>query len=160
MPKKGSNIYNLSQVFFQLLAGFFLDSFLHLSLALIEQLLSFRDSDLELDPPVFPVDRGHDQGHTLLRSFLFELLDLLPVKKQLPSPKRFVILLVAVRVRRDVSVEQPNFSLFDRDVRVLQLDPPGHNAFDLGAYEHGSGLVPVINVIFVKCLAVGQDLFV
>jgi hypothetical protein len=80
MPKKRSNIYNLSQLFFQLLAGFFLDGFPHLGLPFVEELLTFRHAYLELDPPTFPVDRRDDQGHAFLGRLLLELLDLLSME--------------------------------------------------------------------------------
>src|SRR6185369_4317986 len=77
VPKKRSNIYNLSQLFFQLLAGFFLDGFPHLRLAFIEELLTFRHAYLELDPATFPVDRGDNKSHAFLGRLLLELFDLL-----------------------------------------------------------------------------------
>ena len=80
MPKKRSNIYNLSQLFFQLLPRFFLYGFSHLRLAFVEEFLALRDADLELDPAVLPVDRGNDKGHTLLHGFLLQFLDLPPVE--------------------------------------------------------------------------------
>src|SRR5215203_6641774 len=108
MCKKGSIIYNLSKVFFQLLTRFFVDRFLHLRLAFVEELLTLRDPDLKLYAAVLPVDGGHDEGQSLLHRFFLELLDLTPVKEKLSRPKRLVILLVAVRIRRYMGVQQPH----------------------------------------------------
>jgi len=71
-----------------------------------------------------------------------------------------VILLITVRIGRDVRVEKPDFAILNRDVRVLELDPALHNALDFGSDEHGSGLVLVVDMVFVKSLAVRQDFFV
>ena len=71
-----------------------------------------------------------------------------------------MILLVAVRVGRDMRVQQPDLTVLHGNVRILHLDSPGYDAFDLGTDEHRAGLVLVFDMIFVKCLAIGQDFLI
>ncbi len=122
MSEKCCSIYNLSRVFFQLLTCFFIKSFSHFCFAFVIKLLAFRHADLELYPAIFPVNSRYYERHAFLRGLFFELFDLFSVKQQLSGPQRLVILLVSVRIRRNMSVQQPNLAVFDRNVRILELD--------------------------------------
>ena len=71
-----------------------------------------------------------------------------------------MIIDVTVRIVRNVGTRQPDLTILDRDVRLLQLDPPGHDALNLRPEQNGSCLIFIEDVILVIGEAVIDDLFV
>jgi hypothetical protein len=71
-----------------------------------------------------------------------------------------MVLLVAVRVRGYMSIQQPNFAIFDGHIRVLELYTARHDALHLSSLKDSTGFVFVLDMVFVKRLTVGQYVFV
>src|SRR5262245_32841161 len=105
-----SRLRQLSVSLFQLRARLPVNDSSQFSFALVVQLLTFGHAHLKLDFTMLYIDAGYYQRHALRGRSLIELVNLAPMQQQLSGPQRIVIGAVAVRVRRDVRVEQPRFT--------------------------------------------------
>ena len=89
--------------------------------------------------PLGEIDAERDERETLLLRLAKELIDLLAVEEEFSSTERLVIHDVAVAVRTDVTIEQPDFSVLHKTVAVLEVDLPFANRLDLGTLQHHAG---------------------
>src|ERR1051326_2753448 len=106
---------------FQLRARLTINNAAQFRLPLVIKLLAFRDADLEFNASALDINASYYECHSRSRGCLIELVDLLPLKQQLARAQRTMIFTIAVRVRRDVRVEQPSLTFAHTHVRVFQF---------------------------------------
>src|ERR1043165_6551541 len=106
---------------FQLRARLTINNAAQFRLPLVIKLLAFRDADLEFNASALDINASYYECHSRSRGCLIELVDLLAMQ-QLARAQRIMIFTIAVRVRRDVRVEQPSFTFAHTHVRVFQLN--------------------------------------
>src|SRR6185503_11581789 len=70
-----------------------------------------------------------------------------------------MVLAVAMRIRRNVGVEQPRFALAYRNISFLQLHAAIHRALHLRTGQSDPGFIPIGDVIVVKGRAIGCQHF-
>ena len=85
--------------------------------------------------------------------------DLVFVCQKPPDTQRVLVEDVAVVVGRDVHALDQQFAVLNVHPAVLQVDPAGTQAFDLGALELNAGLQRFQNEILMARFAVGGDGF-
>src|SRR5262245_24209139 len=91
-------------------------------LPLVVKLLAFCDADLEFDAPSLDVNTSYYDRHSFGGGCLVQLVDFLPVQKEFAGTQRVMVCTIAMRVRRDVRIEQPGLSFPHANVRVFQLN--------------------------------------
>ena len=79
--------------------------------AFVVSLLPLRDPQLHLDVLVLDVKLERDEGRAAVSRDTFEFQDLAVVQKELSGPQRLVVDAVAVRVRADVAVVDPDLAV-------------------------------------------------
>ena len=76
------------------------------------------------------------------------------MQEQLARPQRVVIHDIAVTVRADVAVVQDHLGPVHPGETVPQVDKTFTNGFDFGALQRHARLVPFLDVVIVKGLAI------
>ena len=79
------------------------------------------------------------------------------MQQQLPVPFRLMVLQVAMRVRRDVRVEEKGLAVFEDDVGVFDVRFPVPQRFDLGARQGHARLGLLQDEVVMKGLFVRRD---
>src|SRR5204863_1306623 len=113
--------------------GFAIEFAAFLALAFIEKLLAADDGDLRLHPSALEVKAQRHNRQPLLDDLSLELVDFPAVEQELSLPFGFVILAIAVGVRRDMDADQPRLAPVDVHVAVLQIHLGFAQGLHLGA---------------------------
>ena len=121
------------------LSRFFVGGAPPLGLALVPQLLAFGQSELHLHSAVLEVHPRGDQGQSLLLRLADQLADLFAVHQQLASPQRGVVEDVAMLIRADVGVQQPEGIVLDQALRVLEVGEAAPDGLHFGPRQNHSG---------------------
>src|ERR1051325_1452627 len=100
---------------FQLRACLTIDDATQFCLSLVIKLLAFCDADLEFYASSLDVNTSYYERHAFSRRGLVQLVNLSPMQKEFARPQRIVILTIAMRVRRNVRIEEPGFAFAHRD---------------------------------------------
>ena len=77
----------------------------------------------------------------LRRGDLIELINHTSMQQQFPSSQRIMICAVAMRVRRNVHVEEPCLAVTNRHVRVFQLNATIKHALHFRSGQSGAGFI-------------------
>ncbi len=92
------------------------------SLPLIKELLSFCESEINLNPSIDKVELDRNQRIPPLLHFANEALDLLLVKEEFPCPQWIVIQSVCLGIRADMSIDKKDLTSFNIAVTIAQVD--------------------------------------
>src|SRR5207249_1962499 len=111
---------------------------------------SFRQGYLAFKPAALQVDAKGNESQTLLGRAANQSPDLAVMEQKLACAERIVIGVVPVRVRANVTVQQPNFAALYHTVVILEIHPSFPGRFDFGSGQHYSSLKFLENVIVVK----------
>ena len=117
----------------------------------------FSEGKLAFEPSVLQVHTQRHQGESLFRCPSDQLANLTAVQQKLAGAKRIVVGVVSMRVRTDVTVEQPDFAALDQSVRILEIDAAFPGGLDFGSGENDPRLEPFKNLVVVKGLTVDRD---
>src|ERR1039458_3360344 len=77
-------------------------------------------------------------------------MQLVPVHQQLPGAQRFMVEDVAMFVRPNVRINQPQFAVFHQAIGVFQIGPSSADGLDLGAAQGDAGLELVQQKVVVR----------
>src|SRR5215472_1260245 len=94
-------------------AGLFVGRAAALGFALVPELFAFGEGEFDLDSSVLEVHASGDKGESALLGFAHQLAQLFFMDQELAGAQRCVIENVAVLVRTDVTVEQPELAVLD-----------------------------------------------
>jgi len=94
-------------------------------------LLAFGQCYFNFHFTVLKVHPCGNQREPALLCLANELADLLFMYQQLTRAQRRMIEDVAVLVRPDVAIQQPQLAVFDQSVGVFEVGMPSSNRFDL-----------------------------
>ena len=136
------------------LLGFPVDCLLAGHFTFVVKLSSFGQSQFTLQSTALEVDAQRNKRQSFFDRLPDESANLTAVQEKLSGTKRIVIGNVSVRVRTDVTVQEPNLSGFDQTVGVFQIDPPVAGRLDFGAGQNHSGFESLKDFVVMKCLAI------
>ena len=102
------------------------------SFTLVPQLLAFGQRDFNFYFTVLEIHPGGDQSQSTLLRLADQLADLFFMHQQLARAQRGVIKDVAVLIRADVAIQQPELAIFDQAVSIFEVASAGPDRFDLG----------------------------
>ena len=122
------------------LASLFVGSAPAFGFALIPQLFSFGECEFHFHPAVLEVHARGNKGKSLLLGLTDQLADFVFMDQQFARTQRGMIEDVAVLVRTDVSIQQPELPVLDQAVGIFEVSEPGTDRFDLGAGQNDAGL--------------------
>jgi hypothetical protein len=124
---------------------------------LVALLLTPRQRELDLHPPVLEVELRRDEREPALRDLSGERGDLLSVQEELSVAIRIVVGQVPLLVNRDVRTDEPRLLPTHVRIGLLQGSPSVAKRLDLGPGEDHTGLDPVEEVVVVPRAAVVDD---
>src|ERR1022692_161027 len=139
------------------LTRFFVCRLTPFCLALVPVLLAFRQSQLHLHPTIAEVQPRWDQRQSLLLRLADEFMQLILVHQQLPGTQGFMVEDVAVFVRTDVRVDQPEFAIFHQPVGVLEVSSSGAHGFHFGSAQGDAGFELLQQKVVVRRGAVDRS---
>ena len=119
--------------------------------------LTFRQRDLELGVPFFPVNRQGHQRIALPLDRSGQVSDLTPVQQQLSIAHRVGVNTGGIVQRREVCTGQEQFTSPDNDVAFLELCTPFSQAFDFPSLKRDSRFEFFLDKIIVPGLAIAGD---
>jgi hypothetical protein len=129
--------------------------------AFVVELLTFADSEQHLGPAPFEIHLQGDQGEILFERLVGEFVHFAAVHQKLSPPFGDVVHLMRVFVFLDVAADEPDFSLVDAGVGLLERQLSRAQAFDLAPNQHDATFQGVEHRVVVTRLAVvGDCLFV
>ena len=102
--------------------GFFVGGTAALGFALIPELFTFGEGKFYFHSAVLEVHSRRNQRKSLLLGLSDQLANLFGVGKQFSSAQRSMIKDVSVNVGADVAIEKPELSIFDKPVRIFEID--------------------------------------
>jgi hypothetical protein len=123
-------------------------------LPLIEEFLSFCESEINLHPSIDKVELDRNQRIPSLFHFADEAFDLLFVKEEFSRPQWIVIQSVGLGIRADMSIYQKDLASFDVAVTIPQVDSSLPQGFNLRSKQGNPGLVRLFDKVVMKCLSV------
>src|SRR5262245_53050621 len=133
----------------------------HLALAdgraLVVELASARQPDLDLGPPGLEVEPEGDEGQPPLGYLAGEPRDLPAVQEQLPVALRIVVGVGPVAVGIDVAAEQPRLTVADGGVGILERHLAVAQRLHLGPPQNEPGLDGLEDLVLVPRAPVGGD---
>src|ERR1035438_8441328 len=139
------------------LTPFFVCRLTPFCLALVPVLLAFRQSQLHLYPAVAEVTPRRGQRQSLLLRLSDEFVQLILVHQQLPRAQGFMVEDVAVFVRADVRIDQPEFAIFYQPVGVLEVSSSGAHGFHFGSAQGDTGFKLLQQKVVVRRGAVDRS---
>jgi two-component system response regulator RegX3 len=104
--------------------------------ALVAQLLTPPQSDLDLGPAVLEVETCRHERQASLAHPTGETIDLAPVEQQLAIPLRIVVRDATLVIGGDVETDEPELTTALLGESLLKRDPPLAQRLHLGAREH------------------------
>src|ERR1041384_4317924 len=111
MVRRFSSECALFITFFQLGSRLSLHCSLQLGLSFVIHLLTACHSNFNFDPSVFEVELCGNESHSLFGRGFVQSGYFTFVKQQLASPQWIVVLAIAMRIRRNMSIKQPRLPL-------------------------------------------------
>ncbi len=116
-----------------------------------------RERELDLGEAVFEVDAERHERERLLGDATGELVDLLAVQQQFAGPDRLETTVSGrVLIRRQVGPEEPQLTVVDPGVRVLQRGLSQSQRLDLCTFESDTALIDLEDVVVVPCAPVAR----
>src|SRR2546425_2342638 len=112
-------------------------------LSLVVIFLSTGDSQLHFCDFLVEINSERNEGQALLRKFAEHPTDLLLMEEQLPVPFGIVIVDVALLERTDMQPDEPDFSILDDRVTVLEIGVSLAKGLDLRSLQDNAGFVAV-----------------
>src|SRR5689334_22659653 len=104
------------------LLGFLVDGALTGDFPFIVNLAALRKGEFALQTSIFKVHAQRHQCQTTFGGAADKTIDFGSPEQKLPCPERIVVRIIAVRVRADVTIEQPDLTGFAKAVGILQID--------------------------------------
>src|SRR5262249_18944023 len=133
----------------------------HLALAkrraLVVELLTTREPDLELRPAALEVEPERHQREPALGDLAGQALDLPLVEEQLAIPLRIVVGVGAVAVWADVTAEEPPLAVPHRSVGVLEVHQSGAQGLHLRPAQDEPGLERLEDLVLVARATIRGD---
>jgi hypothetical protein len=111
------------------------------------------DRDLR-HPPIVKVQSQWNNRQSLLLDVLRDAPDLLAVEQEFPSAQRIVVLPLTVAIRGDMALEEPEFTILDPCVGLLDRYGTFSDAFHLGSEKHNAALDLLEDFVPVSGLAI------
>ena len=121
-------------------AGFFVGGAAALGFALVPLLFAAGDGEFDFHFAAFEVHARGNQRQAALLSLAEQFADFFAVREQFSRAKRGMVRVTAVLVGADVAVQEPELSVLDQAIGVLEIGLAGADGFDLGAGENDSDL--------------------
>ncbi len=114
------------------LAGFAVCGTAPFGLALlVPKLFAFGEGQLNFYPPILEVQARGNEGEPFLLRLADELAKLFFMDEQFTGTQRSVVEDVAVVVRTNMAVQQPEFSILEQPIRVFEVGASCSYRFDL-----------------------------
>src|SRR5690242_20955771 len=107
--------------------------------ALVPELLAFRQRKFNFYPAIFEVQTGWNEGESLLLGLADKLPNLFLMDQEFAGAQRCVVEDVAVIVRSDVAVQQPQLAILEQAISVLEVSPAGADRFHFSSGQGDSG---------------------
>src|SRR5439155_24424044 len=101
-----------------------------LGLAFVPELLALGHRKFNLYSAIFEVHTRGDERQPPLLRFTDQLANFFFMHEQLAGTQRSVVEDVAMLVRPDVAVKQPEFAIFDQAIGIFQVGPASSYRFD------------------------------
>ena len=121
-------------------AGFLIGGATAFGLALVPLLFALCEGEFYLDFAILKVHAGGDQRESLLLRLSDQFSNFFFVDQELAGAKRGVVGVVAVVIRADMAVEEPEFAILDQAVGIFQICRAGAYRFDLGPGQNHPSL--------------------
>jgi len=102
------------------------------------------NTDFDLGLAFCEVDLQRHEGEPSFPGFGVDLADLLLMQEELPGPKRFMVVAVAVRIGTDVHLVEKDLALLDGGVAVLEVRPALTEGLDFRTDKDHPGLVGIL----------------
>jgi hypothetical protein len=109
-------------------------------LAFVPLLLTFGERKFELDLPIFEVHTSGNERKSFNLRFADQLANFFLVEQQFSGAKFGMIGEVPMVIGSNMTVEEPQFSVFDQPVGIFEIRLARSDRFDLGAGESDSCL--------------------
>lgn len=126
-------------------------------LALVVELLTLGDTDLDLDSRILEIEGEGDQRVTVALGQHLQLGDLALVHEQLAYTQRIFIEDIALFIGADMASVEEELTVFDNAEAILQIDCALAQGFDLCAEELNACFVSILDKIVVPGLAVQRN---
>ena len=123
------------------------------------KLAAFRESELTFEPTVLQIEPQRNEGKSLLGGSADQFANLTAIQQELARAERIVIRIITVRVRADMTVEQPNLTALDQTVSVFEIYVSVPGRLDLGSCKNNACLEPFKDFVVVKGLTVDREFF-
>src|SRR5262249_52440216 len=128
-----------------------------LRLALVEELFSLGDRQLDLGQAALEVNAERYESEATFGSLAGEASNLAAVQQQFARPLRLVIHAIPHRVFRDIAAQQPDLTAVDLGVGVLQAGAALAQALDLGSCQDQPTLQRLEDLVVVQRALVATD---
>ena len=127
--------------------------------ALVVQLFTATDTDLQFDMVALEVELGRHHRQSLLLGQADQFIDLNVMQQQFAHPGWIVIFSITEIVRTDVHVVDEHLAILDPAKGFLEIDLSGSNRFHLCAGQDDPGLKCFIDIKIMIGLFIGGDNF-
>src|SRR5262249_7907520 len=130
-----------------------------LGLPLVIEFFAFGQCQLDFDAAVLEVHFCRNYGETLLLRAAGKPVDFGSVHQQFSRASGLMVFAVAMTIRANVSIHEPDFSTAYGSVAVFEITTAFPDRFHFGSGKHNSALMRLQNKIVVVSLSIGRHHF-
>src|SRR6185503_18940821 len=107
---------------------------------------------LAFEAAVFQIEAKRNERETFFRRSSDELSNFASIQQELTRTQRVVVHVVSVRVRADMTIEQPDFAGLHESVGVLEVDLAVSGGLDFRTRKNDSRFKPFEDFVIVEGL--------
>ena len=128
--------------------------------ALIVQLFTAAEADLDLYARAGKIEREGNQGKSFLRRQTVELQDLLFMHKETATAQGVAIKDISMLIGAYMHTDNEDFAILNVDIGIFKVDAACADAFDLCTEKLDARLIFFVHEIIVICLFILRNYFI